>query len=246
MTDPEFDRYAADYRGTVNQAAGIARVDVDQLAGYKARLLRALIEQHLGDSRSRKVLDVGCGIGLVDAELVSGVGELHGIDTSQRSLDEAAAAVPTARFRHFTGERIPYTDAAFDVVFASCVLHHVPPRDRTASVGEMARVARPGGIVVILEHNPLNPMTRYIVARCPFDQDAVLLGRASCARLLREAGLGDGGHGYIAFWPKPSAFIERVEQRIGWVPAGAQYYVWAIKGPARPAEPSRPAPGRPG
>jgi SAM-dependent methyltransferase len=244
VSKTEFDRHAADYRATINEAAGIAGVDVDQLAGYKARLLLGLMERRLGDAGTRRVLDVGCGIGLVDAELVAGVGELHGIDTSRKSLAEAVHAVPAARFRHFNGERIPEPNDAFDVVFASCVLHHVPPRERAAFVGEMARVTRPDGLVMILEHNPLNPVSRYIVSRCPFDQDAVLLRRAAGARLLAGAGLRRGGHGYIAFWPRRSALIERIEQRIGWVPAGAQYYVWATKGPACPAEPSRPATGR--
>ena len=244
MSETEFDRYAADYRASVNEAAGMAGVDVDRLAGHKARVLLGLVEQRLGDATSRKVLDVGCGIGLVDAELVGVVGKLHGIDTSQKSLEEAARAVPSARFRHFGGERIPHA-AAFDLVFTICVLHHVPPRDRLALVAEMVRVTRPGGIVAIIEHNPLNPVTRHIVSRCAFDRDAVLLRCGTGARLLAGAGLEPGGRGYIAFWPQRSAFIERVEQRIGWLPAGAQYYVWATKGPAGPAIPSRPAPRRP-
>ena len=244
MGKTEFDRYAVDYRATVNEAAGIARVDVDELAGYKARLLLDLMERQLGDARTRKVLDVGCGIGLVDAELVSGVGELQGIDTSRQSLAEAKQAAPAARFTHFDGGRIPHADAVFDLVFAICVVHHVPPRDRQAFVHEMVRVTRPGGIVAIIEHNPLNPLTRYIVARCPFDHDAVLLHPASGARFLSSAGLEPGGRGYITFWPKRSAVIARVERWIGWLPAGAQYYVWATKGPAGPGSPSRPAPSR--
>jgi ubiquinone/menaquinone biosynthesis C-methylase UbiE len=246
VSETEFDRYAADYRATVNEAADIAGVDVDRLAGDKAQLLLDLLERRLGDASSRKVLDVGCGIGLVDAELVSGVGELHGIDTSRKSVDEATRAVPTARFRHFGGKRIPHADAAFDMVFAICVLHHVPPRDRPAFLAEMARVTRPGGIVAIVEHNPLNPVTRHIVSRCAFDRDAALLRRGAGARLLAGAGLEPGGRGYIAFWPRRSALIERIEKRIGWLPAGAQYYVWATKGAAGPAIASRPAPRRRG
>jgi SAM-dependent methyltransferase len=208
-------------------------------------LLLRLVEQRLGDARSRNVLDVGCGIGVVDAELVSSVGDLHGIDTSQKSLEEAARAVPSARFRHFGGKRIPHAAAAFDLVFAICVLHHLPPQDRPAFVAEMASVTRPGGIVAIIEHNPLNPMTCHIVSRCAFDRDAVLLRCGTGLRLLAGAGLERGGRGYIAFWPQRTAFIERVEQRIEWLPAGAQYYVWATKGPAGAAIPSRPAPRRP-
>ena len=78
MSQMDFDRHAPDYRAAVNDAVGMAGADVDQLAGDKARLLLALMGRHLGDAKALKVLDVGCGIGLVDAELVSGVGELHG------------------------------------------------------------------------------------------------------------------------------------------------------------------------
>jgi hypothetical protein len=106
----------------------------------------------------------------------------------------------------------------------------------------MARVARPGGIVLVLEHNPLNPVTRYIVSRCAFDHDAVLLRRGSGLKLLAAAGLARGGSGYLAFWPKRSAFVERLERRIDWLPAGAQYYAWATKtGRPAPAEPARPS-----
>jgi SAM-dependent methyltransferase len=173
-----------------------------------------------------------------------GVGELHGIDTSERSVREAARTVPAARFQHFAGDRIPHGDAAFDLVFAACVLHHVPPPRRAAFIGEMARVTRPGGLVAVIEHNALNPATRYMVSRCAFDGDAMLLGPATGARLLAGAGLEPGGHAYIAFSPWRSAFVERVEQRLGWLPTGAQYYIWATKGPGRSEDPSRPAPGR--
>jgi hypothetical protein len=57
VSETEFDRYAADYRATVNEAAGIAGVDVDRLAGHEARLSLGLAEQRLGDASFRKVLE---------------------------------------------------------------------------------------------------------------------------------------------------------------------------------------------
>jgi SAM-dependent methyltransferase len=194
------------------------------------------------------VLDVGCGVGLLDVRLAPEVGELHGTDTSQSSLDAAARLVPGARFRHFDGETFPYPDDEFDCVFAICVLHHVPPAGRAAFAREMARVIRPGGIVFVLDHNPLNPLTRYVVSRCPFDRGAVLLRRASAITLLTQAGLRLGGSAYMTFWPRPSAVVERLESRIGWLPAGAQYHAWATRadGDAGRAEPSRAAPRRAG
>jgi SAM-dependent methyltransferase len=237
MRQTDFDRCASRYRAVVNDAVRIAGVDVDRMAASKARLLLRLMGRELGAPRALKVLDVGCGIGLVDRELVSAVGELHEIDTSQKSLAEAALAVPEARFWHFDGERIPYPDGVFDLVFAACVLHHVPPSSWAAFVDEMARVATPGGIVLVLEHNPLNPLTRYLVFRCPLDDDAVLLRRASAVRLLARPGLGAGGAAYISFWPWRSESGERVERGIGWLPAGAQYYAWARKGRGARVEP---------
>jgi len=109
------------------------------------------------------------------------------------------------------------------------VLHHIPLTERAGFVGEMARVTRPGGMAFILEHNPLNPVTRYIVSRCAFDVDAVLVSRSAAVRLLQRAGLRPGGSSYIGFWPKPSAFGESLERGMGWLPIGAQYYAWGLR-----------------
>src|SRR5262249_59211928 len=87
-----------------------------------------------------------------------------------------------------TGEPLPYDEGSFDVAFAICVFHHVPPLERPALTAEMARVTRPGGLVAIFEHNPWNPLTRKAVRDCPFDEDAVLLSRPNARRLLDGAG----------------------------------------------------------
>src|SRR2546428_825345 len=224
-----FDRHAARYRAAVNEALRFSGAEVDRLAGHKARPMLALMTRRFGDPRTVKALDVGCGIGLVDRELVSGVGHLCGTDVSQKSLRQAASLVPEASFRHFYGHRIPYADKEFDFVFAVCVLHHIPLTERAGFVGEMARVTRPGGMAFILEHNPLNPVTRYIVSRCAFDVDAVLVGRSAAVRLLQRAGLRPGGSSYIGFWPKPSAFGGSLERGMGWRAIGAQHYAWGVR-----------------
>jgi ubiquinone/menaquinone biosynthesis C-methylase UbiE len=221
----EFDRYAADYQREVNRAAGIS---VDQLAGEKARLLLEVLGE-LGDPKRLRVLDIGCGIGLVDQELVGGVGELVGVDPSLASLQYARTRAPAVHFIRYDGASLPLGDATFDAVFASCVLHHVAPQARADFLGEMLRPLRRGGLAVIIEHNPANPVTRYIVSRCAFDADAVLLACRETVDLLARVGAGRARRRYIGFLPFRHRLVERAEQAIGWLPMGAQYCVWSQK-----------------
>ncbi|HEY6322724.1 MAG TPA: class I SAM-dependent methyltransferase [Thermoanaerobaculia bacterium] len=130
------------------------------------------------------------------------------------------------------GQSAPFAGGSFDLVFAVCVLHHVPPDGRRdALVGEMARLARPGGLVAIWEHNPWNPLTRRAVARCRFDRDAALLSLAETRRLLRRAGLSRIESRYGLFFPWRGRGWRRAERLLAQVPLGAQFVALAIKPP---------------
>jgi SAM-dependent methyltransferase len=222
----EFDRYASDYRRAVDTAAGVS---VEGLAGEKARLIVDVLSRNLGDAGSLRVLDLGCGIGLIDAELQDAVGMLCGADVSLESLRYARERARAGHFIHYDGSAPPFADGTFDAVFASCVLHHVPPAARPRFMDEMMRLLKPGGIALIIEHNALNPMTRLIVSRCAFDADAVLLTCREAAALLASCGARVGGRRYVGFVPVRHTLIERAERALAWLPAGAQYCVWGRK-----------------
>ena len=73
-------------------------------------------------------------------------------------------------------------------------------------------VVRPGGLVCVIEHNPLNPLTRLAVSRCEFDQDAVLLGAGTTRKLMTAGGLHEIDSRYFVLLPweaKPARRIER-------------------------------------
>ncbi len=123
------------------------------------------------------VLDVGCGIGTTDKFLTPRFGTVHGIDVAAEAVERAAIENPDAHYQTYSGATLPIDSASLDVAFAACVVHHVPPAERTAFVREMSRVTRPGGLVVVFEHNPLNPLTRLAVSRCEFDEGVELVGR---------------------------------------------------------------------
>jgi hypothetical protein len=79
------------------------------------------------------------------------------------------------------------------------------------------------GLVCIIEHNPLNPLTPLAVAGCEFDRDAVLLGAGKARKLLAAGGLREIGARYFLLLPSEAKPARRIEGALGSVPLGAQY-----------------------
>jgi SAM-dependent methyltransferase len=224
----DFDAYRDSYREAVADSIAFARTEIDFFTRAKVRELLELSARRVGDPGGLSFLDVGCGPGETDRMLEGKVGSLAGVDVASQMVEVAGERNPWAEYRAVrAGGPLPYEAGAFDVSFAVCVLHHVPPSQRSGLVSEMARVTRPGGMVAIFEHNPFNPLTRRAVARCEFDQDAVLLTRREAVRLLRAAAMGAAESRYILFFTRDSAPFRRVEHRLRKVPLGAQYVVCA-------------------
>ncbi len=222
----DFDRYDERYEELVRESIAFSGQDHAFFLEAKARVLLALVRRRLGDPGALHALDVGCGAGLMDAYLGE-LGELEGVDPSEALVARARQENPDVRYHVGDGTRLPFGDGGFDLSFAVCVLHHVAPAARPRFAAELVRVTRPGGLVVVFEHNPLNPLTRLAVARCAFDEDAVLLGPRETRRRLRDAGVRALESRYILFFPWRSSVLERAERALGHVPAGAQYYVAA-------------------
>jgi ubiquinone/menaquinone biosynthesis C-methylase UbiE len=222
-----FDAHADTYRDEVDRAIAFGGQGVDHYARRKADLLVALTSETLGPSSMSSILDVGCGIGLVDGHLVGAFGSVAGVDLSDAELARARAAHPEVSYLRSEAGRLPYADAHFDVVFAACVLHHVAPQEQASFVAEMFRVTRPGGLVVIFEHNPANPLTRLVVRRISFDAGVVLLRSRDVAELITNAGLKDPRVRNITFFPWDRDPFPRFEAALRRLPLGAQYIVFA-------------------
>jgi SAM-dependent methyltransferase len=191
----------------------------------KARLLVDLARRELGDPGMVRALDVGCGPGETDSFLVDELGTIDGVDISEGLLETARRRNPGVAYELYDGERLPYKNGTFDFVFTICVIHHVPPVRWEYFVAELARVVRPGGVLAVVEHNPINPLTRLSVARCAFDDDATLLGRRRTEKLIGAAGLELRPSRYIVFFPWKSAAVTKAECALRRLPLGAQYLV---------------------
>jgi ubiquinone/menaquinone biosynthesis C-methylase UbiE len=222
-----FDEISSDYSDLVEGVVSFSGQEHDFYIRRKATALVDLASRLLGHPETLRVLDVGCGIGLTDAHLVGRFDELHGVDTARAAITRAADRNPTVQYRTYGGERLPYRDREFDLAFTICVMHHVPRAQWPRFVSELGRVVQPQGLVVVLEHNPLNPLTRATVSRCEFDKDADLLRRRKTARLLEASDLEVVEHRYLIFTPIDARLAAWFERRIAWLPLGAQYYVAA-------------------
>lgn len=223
----EFDRYNEGYREAIEESIGFARADLDFFTRAKAETLLELVAERLGLPAKLSFLDVGCGPGETDRFLDGRVGHLAGVDVADALLETARRRNPSVEYRGFdAGEAIPFEDEAFDVCFAVCVLHHVPVAERVPLIDEMRRVCRPGGLILVFEHNPWNPLTRKAVRGCEFDRDAHLLSRREASDLLSAGGVEGRGGRYILFFTRESPLLRGIERRLGWFPLGAQYAVF--------------------
>ena len=107
-----------------------------------------------------RVLDVGCGTGVVARDLVERVGErgkVVGVDPSERLIEVAMRRMEEGglkgriEFRSADGAALPFPDGSFDLVVASAVFGHIP--NRMEVLEEMVRVAKPDGTVLAFDHD---------------------------------------------------------------------------------------------
>ncbi|MGH2351799.1 MAG: class I SAM-dependent methyltransferase [Chloroflexota bacterium] len=138
------------------------------------------------------VLDVGCGTGTLAADIRAAGYDVYGVDASTGMLAQLGAQ---GRGRPVTsfGERLPFASDAFDLVITVATLHHISDPGRIAqTIGEMCRVTRPGGHVVVWDHNPENPYWPLLMKRVPQDTgEERLVPQHEIVADLRAAGVQD-------------------------------------------------------
>jgi SAM-dependent methyltransferase len=220
-----YDRYRDSYEAQLDRAVGFTGKHHAFFTETKAIELLRLARRHLEDLSRVDALDVGCGIGLTDRYLEGRLGSLTGVDVSPGVLERAEQSNPWASYVLYDGERLPFPDGSFDLTFAVCVVQVIEPPRRPRFVSELARVTRSGGLTVAFEHNPLNPLTRLVVRRCSFGEDAKMLGARALTSLFRLAGLSIVDRGYLLLLPTKGSRLRRLERSLARLPLGAQYYL---------------------
>jgi demethylmenaquinone methyltransferase/2-methoxy-6-polyprenyl-1,4-benzoquinol methylase len=174
---------------------------------WRRRAVRALALRN-----GARVLDVATGT--ADLAILCARSEpsaaVIGIDPSERMLeigrDKVARHGLSSRIELRAGdaESLPFEDASFDAVSIAFGIRNVPDRDR--ALGEMARVTRPGGRVVVLELSEpppglFGPIARFHMHTLVPYVGGLISGAAEYKYLIRS----------IAAFPPAAEFEKKIE-----------------------------------
>jgi ubiquinone/menaquinone biosynthesis C-methylase UbiE len=121
----------------------------------------------------QSALDVGAGTGLL-AERLSDLGlGVVALDPFPQMLGQLRQRRPDIDAVVAHGDDIPFPDDVFDLTYSVAVMHHIAdPSLVRRTLAEMVRVTRPGGRILVWDHNPLNPYWSLLMRRVPQDTGA--------------------------------------------------------------------------
>ena len=223
-----FDQYAGKYELALSNALAPSGESREYFAEGRVEWLRRCLAL-LGVS-SRNVLDFGCGDGSTTPILqrVLAAEKCTGVDVSEKSLEVAR--------KHFASEQISYetisgleADAQMDLAYCNGVFHHIALQERPDALGLIRDTLKPGGLFAFWENNSWNPAARYIISRCAFDKDAILISPLEGRRLLKKAGFEIVRMDFRFIFPRALRGLRKLEDLATRLPLGAQYQILCRK-----------------
>ncbi|MCQ3943049.1 MAG: hypothetical protein DPW22_07520 [Alphaproteobacteria bacterium] len=205
--------------------------------------MRSLVPQ----DRPLTVLDVGCGTGL-NAEIIRGKGHtVVGVDVSPVAIAQFVANGFEGHVCDVT-DGLPFPDGRFDLVYASEVIEHV--NDTAAFLGELARVIKPGGRLLLSTPNSafwvfrLAGLLGWTLSEVQHSGHVRFFSKRSLVKAIGNAGFVDvqagARHIYMALPDSIGRLLAPLLTRIG---AEREYrlktdtYVWHFNRFARRASP---------
>lgn len=177
-----------------------------------AKLVNPLRRRLLQEAKiqpGQRVLDLGCGTGLLTRMVKQSTPEAQvtGLDGDEEVLKIARdkSHGTDIQWDHALAFNMPYQDNSFDVAVSSFVTHHLTGEDKVRAFKEVRRVLRPDGWFHILDFGPpFNLLTRIqasVMSQFELTQDN-FAGRI--LPMLAEAGFGgvkEAGHVITIFGP---------------------------------------------
>ncbi|MBI4348721.1 MAG: class I SAM-dependent methyltransferase [Elusimicrobia bacterium] len=176
----------------------------------------------------KRILDFGCGVGGATAALAEAFpdAEVVGVDTAENALEFARKNVTRKNVQFKAMADIGHS---FELAYVNGVFHHIAPEKRGEAAALVHGALSPGGRFAFFENNPWNPGTRLVMARIPFDRDAIPIPPPEGRALLSGAGFALEPSRFLFFFPRPLAWFRFLEPSLERCPLGAQYHIPAVK-----------------
>jgi malonyl-CoA O-methyltransferase len=137
-----YDRWAATY---------------DTMGNWLLELEEPLVDRALGDVQGRDVLDVGTGTGRHAIRVAARGARVTAVDFSQEMLAKAREKPGADGVRwlaHDVGRPLPFAPNSFDRVLSALVLEHIPVNELRTFFGELGRVVRGDGTILVTAMHP--------------------------------------------------------------------------------------------
>lgn len=218
----EFDSYIDNYRKNCDRVLMFSGESSNSIALYKAHKL----QEWFSDLQNAhiKLLDFGCGDGVMTAYVgnVFVNAEIIGIDVSVESIEAAKKNHTTnISFHSYEGAMLDFNDDSFDIIFSSVAIHHIPSNEHQIYIKELVRILKPGGAFVLLELNPMNPISAFCFKINPIDKNAKMMPYWYSKKLLESYGAVDII--FYGFFPNFLKGLRKFEQHLSKIPIGALY-----------------------
>lgn len=142
----DFDSWAEDYDVRISRSATDG---LDLFKSYDKVLDRVFILSKEGLKDNGSVLDIGAGIGKLASKYIEEGIAITALDQSHEMLLKAKSTNPKLTIRVGDFLKLPFESNAFDRVVTTYALHHLDEDEKVYALGEMLRVLKDDGMIII-------------------------------------------------------------------------------------------------
>jgi len=225
----EFDLLADEYQLNLTNAIAITGETPGFFSEYKVADCLKMVK--VSNAPADTILDFGSGIGssIPFFRKYFPLSTISCAEVSERSIEISKSRFPGNETYLQVKDTIPIPSNSIDVVFTACVFHHIPKQEHLYWIGELKRILKPGGILFIYEHNPMNPLTVRAVKRSPLDVNAQLIAANEFLQNIRMVKFVRAQVSYKLFFPKQLSRLRFLEPSLEKLCFGAQYRLSCYK-----------------
>ena len=225
--ESDFNFYADKYNKTLNQALMASGESSLYFAKARINWTSKRISKQRSTKEVNNIMDFGCGIG-ASAKFLSkhfSSAKVIGIDPSIKSIN-IAKKNNSQEFKFYLNSEFTSKNS-MDLVYCNGVFHHIPISQRLSAVNYIKKSLSPLGILAVWENNPWNLGTRFIMSKCPFDNDAKTLSHISFQKILKENGFEIMEVNFLFIFPRILKLFRPFEKYLCKFPIGGQYLILA-------------------